>query len=182
MFHPQFAHIMSIGMAIVTLNDLSVLTKYTSATNSFSSSRQYHKQARDGSEEIWTKRIYYTTEEKFPTVLRRSQVINMATLEISPVEAALEEVEQKTKELSSLFSRYDTLAKTSQQVSTNPLAMSLNSAVDTPVSSGISFYKQSFFNPDYLARNPERANVVERLNLAIEAHVRKTKDRSWCSC
>lgn len=143
-----------------------------SAINLFSSSRQIKKTTRDGSEEIWLEKTYFTTEEAFPTVLRRSEVVAFEVVEISPLENALNEVETKTKELSALHMKYQALAKTSQQVSTNALAMSLNSAVDTPTNTGIGSYRQVFFSPDYVARYPDRAELIEKLKAAIDDQVR----------
>ena len=91
---------------------------------------------------------------------------------MSPLETALQEVEEKTKELVGLRLKYEALAKTMQEVSTNALAMSLNTAVDAPMNSGIASYRQIFFSPDYVARNPERAELVEKLRLAIDEQVR----------
>ncbi|KAF9451260.1 hypothetical protein P691DRAFT_796987 [Macrolepiota fuliginosa MF-IS2] len=152
---------------------LAVRTYYEhSAINLFSSSRQVKKSARDGAEEIWHEKTYLTTEETFPTVLRRSEVVGVEIIEISPLENALIEVDLKTKELLSLHQKYQALAKTAQHVSTNALAMSLNSAVDAPLNTGIASYRQTFFHPDYLARNPERAESVEKLRIGIDEQVR----------
>ncbi|KAJ7209531.1 C2 domain in Dock180 and Zizimin proteins-domain-containing protein [Mycena pura] len=151
---------------------LPVRTYYEhSAINLFSSSRQMKKIARSGTEEIWIEKTYFTTEEAFPTVLRRSEVVAFETVEISPVESALSEVELKTKELAALNLKYQALAKTAQPVSTNALAMCLNSAVDAPMNTGISAYRQSFFDPEYIARHPDRAELVEKLRAAIEEQV-----------
>ncbi|KAF7362005.1 hypothetical protein MVEN_00545700 [Mycena venus] len=151
---------------------LPVRTYYEhSAISLFSSSRQVKKIARSGAEEIWVEKTYFTTEEAFPTVLRRSEVIAVEIVEISPVENALNEVELKTKELAALNLKYQALAKTAQPVSTNALAMCLNSAVDAPMNTGVAAYRQSFFDPEYIARNPERAEVVERLKAAIDEQV-----------
>lgn len=144
---------------------------FLSAINLFSSSRQIKKTTRDGTEEIWLEKTYFTTEEAFPTVLRRSEVVGLEVVEISPLENALNEVEQKTKELAALNMKYQALAKTSQLVSTNALAMSLNSAVDAPLNTGIASYRQMFFGPDYVARNPERAEHVDKLRAAIDEQV-----------
>ncbi|KAF8160994.1 hypothetical protein B0H34DRAFT_746533 [Crassisporium funariophilum] len=152
---------------------LAVRTYYEhSAINLFSSSRQIRKTTRDGTEEAWVERTYYTTEEAFPTVLRRSEVVNLEVVEISPLENALQEIEDKTKELAGLHLKYQALAKTTQDVSTNALAMCLNSAVDAPLNTGIASYRQIFFSPDYIARNPERAEMVEKLRAAIDEQVR----------
>lgn len=96
----------------------------------------------------------------------------MEVVEISPLENALQEVEEKTKELSALHVKYQALAKTTQDVSTNALAMGLNSAVDAPQNTGIASYRQIFFGPDYIARHPERAELVEKLRAAIDEQVR----------
>jgi len=166
----QYGHITNTGIFI---RELTTYGPYLllSGTNLFSSLRQVKKTARDGTEEIWHEKTYLTTERKFPTVLRRSEVVGMEIVEISPLENALNEVQSKTKELTSLYQKYQALAKTAQHVSTNALAMSLNSAVDAPLNIGISSYRQTFFNPDYLARNPERAELVGKLRLAIDEQV-----------
>ena len=146
-------------------------TYFESDINLFSSTRQVKKTSRDGVEEIWLEKTYLTTEEAFPTVLRRSEVVNLEVVEISPLENALLEVETKTKELTALNLKYRSLAKTSQDVSTNALAMCLNSAVDAPLNTGVASYRETFFSPDYIARNPDRAELVEKLRLAIDEQV-----------
>jgi dedicator of cytokinesis protein 3 len=95
----------------------------------------------------------------------------MEIAEISPIEHALNEVEEKTKELAALNVKYTALAKTGQNVSTNALSMSLNSAVDAPVNAGIPLYRSMFFNPDYVAKHPERANLLDKLRQAIDEQV-----------
>ncbi|KAJ3935174.1 MAG: hypothetical protein NXY57DRAFT_991179 [Lentinula lateritia] len=148
---------------------LAVRTYYEhSDINLFSYSRPVKRIARDGTEEFWIEKVYFTTEESFPTVLRRSQVIDLTVVDISPVENALSEVEMKTKELSALKLRYENVAKTTQEVSTNALSMALNSAVDTPLNTGISTYRHMFFNP---ARNPDQVELVEKLRGAIDEQV-----------
>ncbi|KAH8828153.1 hypothetical protein DL96DRAFT_1602008 [Flagelloscypha sp. PMI_526] len=152
---------------------LPVRTYYEhSDVSVFSSSRQVRKTTSDGTEEVWTEKTYFTTEEKFPTVLRRSEVVHTEVIEISPIENALTDVEGKTKELAALNTKYSALAQTSQAVSTNALAMSLNSAVDTPLNTGVASYRLSFFGEDYVTRYPERSELVEQLKKAVDEQVR----------
>lgn len=99
-------------------------------------------------------------------------MVALEVVEISPLESALAEVEVKTKELAALCLRYESMARTAQQVSTHALAMSLNSAVDTPLNTGIPLYRQMFFSPDYLARNHDQAKLTDKLRLAIDDQVR----------
>ncbi|KAL1687532.1 hypothetical protein GGG16DRAFT_127866 [Schizophyllum commune] len=140
--------------------------------NLFSSSRQVRRTSQDGSEETWLEKAYFTTEETFPTVLRRSEIIAIEVAEISPVEAALTEVEEKTKELTALYQKYGALAKTNQETSTNVLSMALNNVVDAPATSGIQAYKEMFLNADYRHRNPDRAESLAKLQVAVDDQLR----------
>ena len=118
------------------------------------------------------EKTYFTTEESFPAVLRRSEIVAVEMLELSPVENALLEVEQKNKELNSLFMKYSTLAKAAQVVSTNPLSMALNNVVDTPAGGGIASYRMAFLTPDYVSNHPERSDFVTKLRVAVDQQVR----------
>ena len=142
-----------------------------SAIKFFSYERQVTKIAPDGTEEVWTEKTYLTTEEMFPTVLRRSEVVAVQVIEISPVQSALQEIEASTRELAGLSMRFSALAKTQQSVPTNALAMALNSVVDVPVTGGISAYRQAYLTGDYVARYPERAEEVQKLREAIDEQV-----------
>ncbi|KAI0717219.1 cytoplasmic protein [Cerioporus squamosus] len=138
------------------------------AINTFSYSRPISKIAPDGTEEVWIEKTYLTTEEYFPTVLRRSEVVSLQVVSISPVETALLEVEQRTRELAGLNQKYSSLSKTAQHISTNALAMSLNAAVDAPLNSGVGAFRQVFLSEDYVARYPERAEQIDKLRNAID--------------
>jgi dedicator of cytokinesis protein 3 len=105
-------------------------------------------------------------------VLRRSEVVSVEVVEISPIENALLEVEQKNKELSALNVKYSNLAKTTQVVSTNPLSMALNNVVDAPAGGGIASYRTPFMMPGYVLRYPDRGESVEKLRTAVEEQVR----------
>ncbi|KAG1904321.1 uncharacterized protein F5891DRAFT_1126689 [Suillus fuscotomentosus] len=144
-----------------------------SAINVFSSTKQITKFDRDGNEEIWLEKTSFTTEQAFPTVLRRSDITEWEVAEISPVENALHEVEQKSRELASFHLRYAALAKTAQVFSTNALSMSLNGAVDPPVD-GLPAYREIFFDPAYSAKHPDRVEMIHRLRAAIDDQVRVT--------
>ena len=117
------------------------------------------------------EKTYFTTEEAFPTVLRRSEIIAVEVVEISPIERVLNDVEQRTKELVGLYSRYSTAVKTGQAVSTNPLTMALNTAVDAPQENGVPSFRH-FLSNEYIMRNPDKIQVIERLRIAIDDHVR----------
>ncbi|KAL0072827.1 Deoxycytidine kinase 1 [Marasmius tenuissimus] len=129
------------------------------------------KVARDRAEEVWIEKTYYKTEDKFPTVLRRSQVVEMEVAMISPLENALEEVQLKTKELAALELKYQSLEKTTQDVSTNALSKALDAVVDSPTNAGITAYRQLFFDPEYVSGNPDRVELIDKLRAAVDEQV-----------
>lgn len=51
------------------------------------------------------EKVLFTTAETFPTILRRSEIIDLKTITLSPVEAALERTIRKTNELRALERR-----------------------------------------------------------------------------
>lgn len=84
---------------------------------------------------------------------------------------ALQEVQQRTRELEALNIRYSALAKTGQAVPTTPLAMNLNSVVDAPIDTGVASFRQSFLTGDYASRFPDREEQLEKLRAAIDDQV-----------
>ncbi|EJU03981.1 hypothetical protein DACRYDRAFT_105054 [Dacryopinax primogenitus] len=149
-----------------------------SEINLFSSSRPFSKEGASSvssefrDRDIWVEKTYFRTEAAFPTVLRRSEIVDSNVEEISPIEVALNDVLQKTKELTNLEVRYNNMSRTEQPISTNALSMSLNSAVDSPVNGGVGLYRQAFLGADYLPLHPENAALVQRLRDAIDEQVR----------
>ncbi|MBW0469397.1 hypothetical protein O181_009112 [Austropuccinia psidii MF-1] len=141
------------------------------ATNTFSYSKPFNKDNVDSNDSVhmWVEKTFLVCEAAFPTVLKRSEVVEIRVLEISPIENAIMSIEQKTKELESLQQRYLALSKTGEaKLNTNPLSMALNNLVDTPANSGIEAYKTAFLTPSYLERHPDQYQSVQILRQAID--------------
>lgn len=119
-------------------------------------------------EDVWTEKTYLTTEESFPTVLRRSEVIQEEAVEISPVQNALTVIEQQMKDLTILEAKFSTLAKLDAAVSTNALSMALNEAVDAPANNGVPLYRETFLLGDYASQNPDQVPWVDKLRESID--------------
>ncbi|KAG8997177.1 hypothetical protein FRB93_000463 [Tulasnella sp. JGI-2019a] len=146
-----------------------------SAINVFSFTKQISRDPDVETVEFkdsWTHKTFYTTEESFPTVLRRSEIIDVQIAQTSPIDNAIQSVETRTRELQMLEMKYSTLAQTGTAVSTNPLAAALNNVVDMPEDGGIVMFRQVFLDQQYLAEHPEEVDAMHRLNIAIEDHVR----------
>ncbi|KAI9717012.1 MAG: hypothetical protein M1812_004947 [Candelaria pacifica] len=56
--------------------------------------------------EQWVEKRIYTTMEAFPTILRRSEIIAVNEIRLSPIQTAIERAVRKTQELASLESRF----------------------------------------------------------------------------
>ncbi|CAG8657138.1 13718_t:CDS:2, partial [Acaulospora morrowiae] len=147
--------------------------------NTFSFSRPVNKNP-DGVKstneflDLWTEKTILISEDHFPTVLRRSEIVQVTVIEVSPIENAVATMKAKNQELLTLESKYGAYlnSKGSDKVNTNPLSMSLNGAVDAPVNGGVPMYKKAFFSKEFLAENPEKEVFVEKLKEAIEEQVR----------
>lgn len=94
-------------------------------------------------------------------------------VEISPLDNALLDVEQKTKELQTLETKFSALTKTSTSINATALSMALNTVVDTPSDSGVPIYRESFLRTEYLARNPSQEPLLQKLRAAIDEQVRQ---------
>jgi hypothetical protein len=148
---------------------------FYSAINVFSCTRSFTKDAVNEEKphyrDVWTEKTYFTTEESFPTVLRRSEIIEIQVVEISPLDNALLDVEQKTKELHALEAKFSALTKTSAVINATALSMALNAVVDTPPDSGVPIYREAFLRTEYLARNPSQEPLLQKLRAAIDEQV-----------
>ncbi|KAF8745721.1 hypothetical protein RHS02_01051, partial [Rhizoctonia solani] len=130
-----------------------------------------HTRSND-TRDVWTEKTVLTTEEIFPTVLRRSCVMDVAVTQLSPVENALQDVRQKTSELAALAHRYSGLAKSGATVSTNALSMALNAVVDAGAGGSVTLFREVFMGGDYLASHPDSAQSIHQLKAAIDNQVR----------
>ncbi|EFP83337.2 hypothetical protein PGT21_031228 [Puccinia graminis f. sp. tritici] len=150
----------------------SVVSYYEhNATNTFSHSKPFNKDNVDPSDTVrmWVEKTFLVCEDVFPTVLKRSEILEIRVLEISPIENAIMITEQKTRELESLHRRYLALTKTSDaKLNTNPLSMALNSIVDTPAKTGIPAFRNVFLTPNYLEEHPQQVHPVQMLRQAID--------------
>ncbi|KAI8452969.1 hypothetical protein BY996DRAFT_6415054 [Phakopsora pachyrhizi] len=176
----QFLHITKViaepdRTSIVFTNQevpTSVVSYYEhNATNTFSYSRPFNKDGSDQGDPLrmWVEKTFLVCEDVFPTVLKRSEILEIRVLEISPIENAIMTTEEKTRELQSLHQRYLALNKTSEtRLNTNPLSMILNSMVDAPALTGIPAYKSAFFTSEYFELHPDGQQFVKLLKQAID--------------
>ena len=119
----------------------------------------------------------------FPTILRRTDILESYSVEMSPVESAIIDVQQKTEDLDLLHRRFvsampvrsSPASPDSAKINTNPLSMQLNACVDTGQSGGIALYRRAFFDANFIAGNPDKLEFVTELRTAIDDHVRTSE-------
>jgi dedicator of cytokinesis protein 3 len=84
------------------------------------------------------QKTLYTTLESFPTILKRSEVVSVESVILSPIQNALRRTLRKTKELSSLEKSF---ADGKSLKDATPLANTLDKAVDPMAENGVWRYR-----------------------------------------
>ncbi|KAI8332559.1 hypothetical protein BC941DRAFT_516704 [Chlamydoabsidia padenii] len=121
---------------------------------------------------LWTEKTTFTSDDTFPTITLRSKILAIELREISPIENAVDAMNNKTNELSSLDKTYSAYVSNPQVAyNLNPFSMALNGAVDAPVNGGVPLYKKAFMSDYYWHKNPDMHEWVDRLKVAIDEQV-----------
>lgn len=121
---------------------------------------------------LWTEKVDFECEDRFPTIVRRSKIIHSQLIVVSPIENAVKAMENKNNELISLEKKYSAyLNHHGTHININPFSMSLNGAVDAPVNGGVPLYKKAFLSKAYWDKNPEMRPWIQRLQDAIYQQV-----------
>lgn len=101
-----------------------------SEPNRFTSTLKRHVRSADV-EEQWVEKVVYTTAEPFPNILRRSEVVAVEEIALTPLQTALERTWRKTQELSLLQRR----AASGEDTSLSNLTEALDQLLDLNSSS-----------------------------------------------
>jgi len=108
---------------------------------------------------LWSKQIYLKTEHKFPSIHRKSKVIETWEKMVSPIDGAIEAISVKTKKLISVIEKIN--VETDIKMNLKILTLNLQGIIDAAVSGGTKLYIEEFFlkEPTYIKLYPE-----EKLN------------------
>uniref|UniRef100_A0A669C7X8 Dedicator of cytokinesis 1 n=1 Tax=Oreochromis niloticus TaxID=8128 RepID=A0A669C7X8_ORENI len=139
-----------------------ILSFYTvNEVHKFQYSRPVRKGEKDPDNEfanMWIERTTYSTAYKLPGILRWFEVKSVST-EISPLENAIETMQQTNEKISSMVQRH----LNDPNLPVNPLSMLLNGIVDPAVMGGFTNYEKAFFNDKYIQEHPEDLEKIEKL-------------------
>eukprot|EP01114_Cavostelium_apophysatum_P020900 TRINITY_DN713_c0_g1_i1.p1 TRINITY_DN713_c0_g1~~TRINITY_DN713_c0_g1_i1.p1 ORF type:complete len:1705 (+),score=520.73 TRINITY_DN713_c0_g1_i1:76-5190(+) len=112
--------------------------------------------------DLWVLNRFYITEDTFPTILRRSQIVNQINVEVSPLENAYKAMKEKNIELQGLLIKHDE-EKNPHPPAVQEFTMVIKGVTDALVNGGPDKYKEAFFNAEFLAENPTKKALVSAL-------------------
>ncbi|XP_006859416.1 PREDICTED: dedicator of cytokinesis protein 4 [Chrysochloris asiatica] len=124
--------------------------------------RPFHKGTKDKENEfksLWVERTSLYLVQSLPGISRWFEVEKREVVEMSPLENAIEVLENKNQQLKTLISQ----CQTRQMQNINPLTMCLNGVIDAAVNGGVSRYQEAFFVKDYILSHPEDGEKIARL-------------------
>ncbi|MCJ1227282.1 hypothetical protein MMC12_003937 [Toensbergia leucococca] len=93
----------------------------------------------------WTEKTVYTTAEAFPNIMRRSEIVAIDVLRLSPLKTAVERTTRRTSDLAALAKR----VTNGDESGFNYLTESIKSSVDPSSVASVSQYHQ-FLPPNLL--------------------------------
>uniref|UniRef100_A0A7M4ES71 Dedicator of cytokinesis protein 4 n=1 Tax=Crocodylus porosus TaxID=8502 RepID=A0A7M4ES71_CROPO len=124
--------------------------------------RPFHKGTKDKENEfksLWVERTTLILVQSLPGISRWFEVEKREVVEMSPLENAIEVLENKNQQLRTLISQ----CQTRQMQNINPLTMCLNGVIDAAVNGGVARYQEAFFVKDYVLNHPEDGEKITRL-------------------
>uniref|UniRef100_A0A671YCI6 Dedicator of cytokinesis 4b n=1 Tax=Sparus aurata TaxID=8175 RepID=A0A671YCI6_SPAAU len=134
--------------------------------------RPFHKGTKDKENEfksLWVERTTLTLVQSLPGISRWFEVDKRELVEVSPLENAIEVIENKNLQLRTLI----TQCQSRQMQNINPLTMCLNGVIDAAVNGGLARYQEAFFVKDYIMNHPEDGDKIGRLRELMfeQAHI-----------
>nr|XP_046234418.1 dedicator of cytokinesis protein 4b isoform X3 [Scatophagus argus] len=134
--------------------------------------RPFHKGTKDKENEfksLWVERTTLTLVQSLPGISRWFEVDKRELVEVSPLENAIEVIENKNLQLRTLI----TQCQSRQMQNVNPLTMCLNGVIDAAVNGGLARYQEAFFVKDYIMNHPEDGEKIGRLRELMfeQAHI-----------
>ncbi|QLQ79908.1 hypothetical protein HG537_0C05570 [Torulaspora globosa] len=121
--------------------------------------------------DLWVEEITYTTSSTFPTLMNRSEVVEMITRRLSPFQTAIRSLRVKIQELNGLENMCWKVIKGRDNSSDafNELSRNLAGTIDSPVNGGFAKYR-AFSSPDLhppLSNDDAKSLQVAFSDLAI---------------
>ncbi|XP_064633276.1 dedicator of cytokinesis protein 3-like isoform X3 [Lineus longissimus] len=137
--------------------------------DTFQFDRPFHEGKKDDKNEFKTLCLERTTMKistKLPGLLKYFEVVKSNTINLSPIETAIDTMENMNAELHTLISTY---SGSNPEKNINPLTMRLHGVIDAAVMGGPKHYKEAFCSQDFCIEHPEHVdNIVKLKGLLTE--------------
>ncbi|XP_036074476.1 dedicator of cytokinesis protein 3 isoform X2 [Rousettus aegyptiacus] len=133
--------------------------------------RPFHKGPKDKENEfksLWIERTTLTLTHSLPGISRWFEVERRELVEVSPLENAIQVVENKNQELRALIGQYQ---HKQAHGNVSLLSMCLNGVIDAAVNGGIARYQEAFFDKDYITKHPADAEKIAQLKELMQEQV-----------
>jgi dedicator of cytokinesis protein 3 len=119
-----------------------------------------------GVREATVEKIVYTTAEQFPTILRRSEIISVGSITLTPLQTAIERTTRKTAELFAFEKR----AADGEEQAFTQMTDVLTSAVDATSDGSIAAYRDLLPKPrdSQLSDEEEEELILDPLENALK--------------
>lgn len=113
---------------------------------------------------VWSEKTVFFTSDGFPSILKRSEIVQSAVVAVSPVESAIEDVLARSKEIAAFEKKYtDIKATPENRPDLGPLSVALTNAVDAHRSvAGLRLF---------LAEQETKMEIREALKTVMSDHV-----------
>ncbi|XP_053307197.1 dedicator of cytokinesis protein 1 isoform X1 [Spea bombifrons] len=128
----------------------------------FQYSRPFRKGEKDPDNEfanMWIERTTFTIAYKLPGILRWFEVKSIYTVEISPLENAIETMQLSNESINNMVQQHTN----DPNLPINPLSLLLNGIVDPAVMGGFANYEKAFFTEKYMQAHPEDHEKIEKV-------------------
>lgn len=126
---------------------------------------------KSGVKDQWVEKTVFITEDSFPTILRRSEIIEERTVALSPLQTAVERTVRKSSELLTLEKR----VKDGDNSSVFSMIEAIKSSVDPSSTTSVAQYReilpkleQNPASPPASAGPPSAGPQLQPLELALQ--------------
>lgn len=123
----------------------------------------------------YIEKTIFNTKESFPTILRRSEIVNVDEIRLSPLQTAVERTTRKTSELAALERKI----ATGDDSAIESLTESIQSSVDPSSAASVAQYRQllptAAEEPEEDAEEPPLSPLQNALEIALLDHVSMLK-------
>jgi len=138
----------------------------------FHYSRPFSKEKKKSDNEfadLWIAKTFVVTEDKFPNIQRRLEIVETKEVVLNPLENAVSSMVSKNQEMQELIERIATDAT----ARADRLSMALNGVLDAAVNGGPKKYLEAFLSREYRTKNKDQRHLIAQLehSLVLQLHI-----------